>query len=53
MPSTLTKQRPTRPALAAAVASGDGEGKGKGWGNVWGRASGGQIREGLQEGRLG
>mmetsp|Transcript_122709 Transcript_122709/g.343478 ORF Transcript_122709/g.343478 Transcript_122709/m.343478 type:complete len:131 (+) Transcript_122709:95-487(+) len=33
MPSTLTKQRPTRPALAAmAGEGGEGKGKGKGWG---------------------
>merc|ERR1711920_1067517 len=31
-PSTLTKQRPTRPALAGADAGGGGKGKGKGWG---------------------
>ena len=33
-PSTLTKQRPTRPALAGADQgeSGKGKGKGKGWG---------------------
>merc|ERR1719395_57699 len=31
-PSTLTKQRPTRPALAPAESSGKGKGKGKGWG---------------------
>merc|ERR1719310_263734 len=33
-PSTLTKQRPTRPALAGADQASDagGRGKGKGWG---------------------
>merc|ERR1719207_452296 len=33
-PSTLTKQRPTRPALAGAdqAEGGKGKGKGKGWG---------------------
>merc|ERR1711920_131389 len=33
-PSTLTKQRPTRPALAGADTAGEsgGKGKGKGWG---------------------
>merc|ERR1740122_923245 len=38
-PSTLTKQRPTRPALAGAdTAAGDGFGKGKGKG--WGKGDG-------------
>merc|ERR1711937_427387 len=31
-PSTLTKQRPTRPALAGADQADGGKGKGKGWG---------------------
>merc|ERR1712226_166245 len=31
-PSTLTKQRPTRPALAGADQAEGGKGKGKGWG---------------------
>ena len=37
-PSTLTKQRPTRPALAGADAGGGGDGKG--WGKGKGKGKG-------------
>merc|ERR1711972_231286 len=37
-PSTLTKQRPTRPALAGADQAGGDGGKGKGWGKGQGEA---------------
>jgi len=36
-PSTLTKQRPTRPALAAAGGDEGGKGWGKGKGKGWGK----------------
>merc|ERR1719235_58060 len=45
-PSTLTKQRPSRPAMAAAGGD-DGERRGKGWGKgkkgAWGGDGGGEA----------
>jgi len=40
-PATLTKQRPTRPALAGADTAGESGGKGGGWGKgKWGGGKG-------------
>merc|ERR1719440_557741 len=43
-PSTLTKQRPSRPAMASGEGGGDrggGKGWGKGKGKGWGKEEGG------------